>query len=130
MSQGSSASRGRSVWQHSAAIAAQLLREVMNMKESTTYQAILEEGEAKGVAKGIAMGKAEGAVSEARKLLLLQGEKLFGPPDADTATTIGRIDNLRRLEDLTVRLLDAHNWRDLLGKTAPRRRGGRRRRTS
>src|SRR5207253_2343305 len=51
-----------------------LLRGVVNMKESVTYQAILEEGEAKG--------KAE----EARKMLLLQGREQFGEPSATIAT--------------------------------------------
>ena len=40
------------------------------MKESTTYQAILEEGKAEG--------KAEGT----RKMLLLQGREQFGEPSA------------------------------------------------
>src|SRR6266853_1046727 len=48
---------------YESAMVQSLLRGVMNMKESTTYQAILEEGEAIGVAKGKA--------AEARKMLLL-----------------------------------------------------------
>src|SRR5207302_4518799 len=55
---------------YESAIVQSLLRGVVNMKESSTYQAILEEGEA--------IGKAE----EARKMLLLQGRDRFGEPSA------------------------------------------------
>src|SRR5438270_5708657 len=58
---------------YESALVQLLLRGVLNMKESTTYQAILEEGEAIGVAKGKAEGEAKGKAEEARKMLLLQG---------------------------------------------------------
>jgi predicted transposase YdaD len=45
-----------------------MFRGVVSMTESSTYQAILEEG------------RAEGAVAEAKKLLRLQGDDAFGPP--------------------------------------------------
>ena len=51
-------------------------------QESSTYQAILEEG------------RTEGAVAEAKKVLLVLGDDAFGPPDARTATVIERIDDL------------------------------------
>jgi len=104
----------------SPALAAQLLRGLMSMKESATYQAILEEGEALGIAKG----QAQGAVAEAKKLLLLQGSNRFGPPDARTQSALERIDDLARLEELSVRLLHVESWQELLGP--PRRRNGRR----
>src|SRR5438105_5140841 len=63
---------------YESAIVQSLLRGVVNMKESTTYQAILKEGKAEGKAIGIAEGKAE----EARKMLLLQGRDRFGEPSA------------------------------------------------
>ncbi len=50
---------------HSAALAAQLLQGVKSMKESTTHQAILEEGRQEG--------KTEGAIAEAKKVLRLLG---------------------------------------------------------
>ena len=83
------------------------------MKESSTYQAILEEGRQEG--------RAEGAVAEAKKLLRILGDRRFGPPDARTAETIERIDDLARLEDLLKRLHSATDWRDLLGRPATRR---------
>jgi hypothetical protein len=84
------------------------------MKESSTYQAILEEG------------RTEGAVAEAKKVLRLQGDKAFGAPDARTAAVLERLNDLTRLEDLLKRVLTAHNWQELLGEAAPGRRGGRR----
>lgn len=89
-------------------LARELLRRVRSMEESVTYQAILEEGEAKG------------AIDEARKFLLLQGANRFGSPDAATVAALERIKDLHRLEELGVRLLDAAGWRELLGPTARR----------
>src|SRR5579884_337636 len=76
---------------HSPALAAQLFRGVMSMKESSTYQAILEEGRAEG--------QIQGALAEARKVLRLLGEEAFGPPDARTLAFIERMDDLAQLED-------------------------------
>jgi predicted transposase YdaD len=83
-----------------------LLRGVVNMKESVTYQAILDEGEAIGVAKG----KAE----DARKLLLLQGRERFGEPSAKIVALLDAVTDLGRLEALLLRLLHAKTWEELL----------------
>jgi predicted transposase YdaD len=80
------------------AVAAQLLRGVRAMKESSTYQAILDEGRAEG----------------ARKVLLRLGAKRFGPPDDRTRTAIEGITKLRRLERLAERSLDVSSWEELL----------------
>jgi hypothetical protein len=61
-----------------------LLQGVVTMKESVTYQAILEEGEARGEAKG----RAEGEAKEARKILLLLGRDQLG--EGDPWTTFKR----------------------------------------
>jgi hypothetical protein len=79
-------------------VAAQLLRGVRAMKESSTYQAILDEGRAEGV----------------RKVLLLLGGKKLGPPDARTRAAIEAITAPDRLERLTGRLLDVSSWEELL----------------
>lgn len=88
------------------------------MKESVTYQAILEEGEAKGEARGRAEGRIEGRVEgkaeEARNLLLRLGMKRFGPIDAVIQAAIEAINSLERLEQLAERLLEAENWNELL----------------
>src|SRR5690242_11175451 len=83
---------------YSPALAAQLFRGVISMKESSTYQAILEEG------------RGEGAVAEAKKVLRLQGNKLFGAPDDRTTGTLERINDLVQLEDLLERLPTAISW--------------------
>lgn len=83
-------------------VARNLLRGVMTMRESVTYQAILMEGEA------------EGRTSEARRLLVLQGTRRFGPPSDETRAAIERITDLDQLEGLGLRLLDVGSWEELL----------------
>ncbi|OWK36581.1 hypothetical protein [Fimbriiglobus ruber] len=96
--------------------AARLLRGMVSMKESSTYQAILEEGREEG--------REEGAVIEARRLLRLFGERLFGPPDARTARVIDHLNDRAQLEELHGRVPTAAGWNELIPKTAaPRRRG-------
>lgn len=92
------------------ALTAQLLKGVRQMKESVTYQAILEEGRAEGEARGEARGKAE----EARSLLLRLGRKRFGPPDTAAGVSIAAIDSVERLEHLAERLLEVESWQELL----------------
>jgi predicted transposase YdaD len=82
-------------------VAAQLLQGVRAMKESSTYQAILDEGRAEGV----------------RRVLLLLGGKQFGPPDARTRAAIEAITTPDRLERLTERLLDVSSWEELLASS-------------
>src|SRR5205085_2531400 len=107
---------------YSPALAAQLFRGVVSMKESSTYQAILEEGRAEGRTEG----RTEGAVLEARKVLRLQGDAAFGPPDARTAAVIEGLEDLSRLEALLRRVHAARSWQELLGQPAAGRRSGRR----
>jgi hypothetical protein len=95
---------------YSPAFASMVLQGVLTMKESTTYQAIIEEGKAEGKAEGIL----EGAIAEARKLLLRQGRIRFGPPSRANLAAIKRITELTRLEDLSERLVIVDSWRDLL----------------
>jgi predicted transposase YdaD len=107
---------------YSSELSAQLFRGVVSMKESSTYQAIVEEGRAEGIARG----KAEGAIAEAKKVLRLQGEQAFGAPDAATLAAIERLNDLERLEDLLKRVRTADGWADLAGRPAAARKGGRR----
>jgi predicted transposase YdaD len=107
---------------YSPALSAQLFRGVMTMRESSTYQAILEEGRVEGRQEG----RTEGAVAEARRLLHLLGADAFGPPDAHATVAIDGINDLTRLEELVKRVRVAGSWQELLGQPAPGRRGGRR----
>ena len=72
------------------------------MKESSPYQAALEEG------------RREGRVAEARRLLLFLGGVRFGLPDERTHAALARIDTLEILEGLCIRVLDVSSWQELL----------------
>ena len=110
---------------YSQELARELLRGVRSMKESVTYQAILEEGMAEGIARGIAQGQSKGALTEAKKLLILQGTERFGPPDALASASLDSINDLARLEELAVRLVNVDSWQALLEPPSRRRRGRR-----
>ena len=87
------------------------------MKESSTYQAILQEGRAEGRAEG----QVEGAVAEAKKLLLLRGDEVFGPPDDRIAALIEQIDDSTQLEELFKRVRTVSSWQELFGRRKRRR---------
>lgn len=78
------------------------------MRESSTYQAFLREGEA--------VGEARGRASEARAILLRLGSRRFGPPDRRTRVAVQRLADLGRLGQLTDRVLNVGSWEDLLAK--------------
>jgi len=94
---------------YSSELAAVLLRGVMSMKESTTYQAILEEGEAKG------------KLAEAKRLLRVLAEHRWGAPDSHSANALERIGEVQRLEELALRVYQVNSWHELLELPAPRR---------
>jgi hypothetical protein len=83
------------------------------MKESTTYQAILQEGIQEGLVKG--------AVKEARKLLVRRGSKKLGRPGAATRAALDKIADLDRLEALVEQLGMVKNWQALLAKAQAER---------
>jgi hypothetical protein len=87
----------------------------MSMTESSTYQALFEEG------------FKEGAVLQARKILRMQGTDAFGPPDARADALIERLD-LVSLEEAVLRTLTAKSWQEVLGQPPCGPRGRRRRR--
>jgi len=75
-----------------------LFRGVRAMRDSDTYQAILDEGR----------------VDELHRTLLRQGRKRFGQPDEETRQAICGIQDPERLEGLSERLLDVSTWDELL----------------
>ncbi|MDY3556436.1 hypothetical protein R5W24_005602 [Gemmata sp. JC717] len=84
-----------------------LYRELsMTLEDSTTYQLILS--------KGLAQGEARGAVAEAQRLLLLQGQERFGAPDPAAEAALRAVTDRNRLEQLARRVLTATGWSDLL----------------
>jgi predicted transposase YdaD len=80
----------------------QLFQGVRHMRESTAYQAILDEGRAEGRAEG------------ERKLLRRMGEKRFGPPSPAEEAALASVTDLDRLERFSDRLLEVTSWQGLL----------------
>jgi predicted transposase YdaD len=95
-------------------LTATLLRGVRAMKESVTYQAILEEGREVGLELGREEGREEGRVQEARALLRRLGERRFGPPTTAAQAALAAATTIERLEAWSERLLDAESWEELL----------------
>jgi predicted transposase YdaD len=91
-------------------IASTLLRGVRQMRESSTYQAILEEGRQEGRQEGLELG-----IAKLRNVLLRQGMHRFGPPSAKTLKRLEAESGVERLEELAERLLDVDSWDELLG---------------
>lgn len=76
------------------------------MRESTAYQAILDEGRAEGLSKG--------RIEEARRLLLKLGRKKLGEADATVEAAVRTINDVDRLEQLIERVEEVAAWHDLL----------------
>jgi hypothetical protein len=71
---------------------------VLDLEESSTYQAIIKEG----------------ALEETWKVLLAQGRSRFGEPTRAEMVTL-TLAELDRLEELATRLLEVSNWQELFG---------------
>ena len=85
----------------------QLLQGVHRMKESVTYQAILNEGRAEGLAQG--------ASQEARRILIKLGEQKFQqPPNAETRAVLEAIQEPETLEQMTLRVHQSTSWEELV----------------
>lgn len=96
---------------YSSEFARSLLQGVRGMRESTTYQAILEEGR----------------LEELRKAVRLLGEKCLGAPDKRSAALISSSTDLGQLENLLVRVPDCESWAELFEDISPGRSTRRRR---
>jgi predicted transposase YdaD len=96
-----------------------LLKEVIGMEDSVTYQAIIAKGEAKGLKKG--------AITALQRVLVLLGQDQFGKPaGARVKTTIEKMDDPEELERLTVRVPHVKSWEELLSlppKSSRKRNG-------
>jgi predicted transposase YdaD len=91
---------------YSRELVSQLLQGIHGMKESVTYQAIIEEGKIEG--------KIEGMIEARHEILLGLGRKRFGPPSPANQEALQAINDVDRLDRLVERLLDASNWEELL----------------
>ena len=56
----------------------------------------------------------EGAICQARKILLRQGRTLFGKPSSEQKSQLEAIENLPRLNRLFMRTLKVKSWDALL----------------
>jgi hypothetical protein len=80
---------------------------IRGIEDSWVYQDIL------------AKGLAEGAVVEAREVLLRLGRKKLGQPGEQVESTIAGIADLERRNLLLERILDASSWDELLAPFGP-----------
>jgi len=83
---------------------------IRGIEETPLYQEAFQKGEAQGEARGRA--------EEARKLLILQGRKKFGPLDEQTEAKIAALSDLDRLHELGARILDVVSWDELLADSS------------
>jgi predicted transposase YdaD len=90
---------------------AQLFRGIPAMRESDTYQMILEEG----MERGLERGREEGQLEATRRLLLLVGRRRLGEPDSATLRSIEAEQSVSRLEEWLNASLQAESWADLPG---------------
>lgn len=93
-----------------SAFTERILQGVRQMKESVTYQAILQEGREQGLEQG--------RMDEARHLIVRQGTRRFGAPDAATVAALEAVTSRERLEALADRLLEVESWAELLAAAA------------
>lgn len=85
---------------------ARLLQGVRRMKESVTYQAIVEEGVEKG------------RLTEARRLVFRAATRRLSEPTATGQATLEGIGAVEVLESLLDRVFEVETWDELMGGTA------------
>lgn len=83
-----------------------LIQRVRRMRESVTYQIILEEGREEG--------REEGELREARRTVLDLGTEKFGPPAESTVAVIRDLEDLAGLHRMVRAVLRANSWQELL----------------
>ena len=77
-----------------------------NMRESSTYQAILKEGRDEG--------RDEGRLEGGTNIIIRQGTKRFGAPDPLVLAALKKIVDEERLARIGERLFEAEDWEELL----------------
>jgi predicted transposase YdaD len=103
---------------YSESFAEALLAGVQVMEESTTYQAILRKGEARGVvlgeARGVVLGEARGEalgrLRTQRSTLVRLGTARFGPPPEAVVGRINQLNDPQLLDDMLVAVVSATGW--------------------
>ena len=97
-----------------AALIDTVMKGVQDMEESTTYQALLERGEKKGMETGVGKGR----IAEAREIVIRLGSKKFGSPTRTIRSKVEREADLSRLNAMIDQLLEAESWSELLAAGA------------
>jgi hypothetical protein len=100
----------------------QLLSGVNTMKESVTYQAILEQGRIDGLTAGVMLGMNQGALSEARRILNRLGRKRLGPAEPNINAAIIDLEDTDKIEALCERLDEVSTWEELFGEPRGKRK--------
>ena len=99
-------------------VAQHLLKGVPGMRESTTYQAILNEGREEGVEvgreKGREEGRQEGALAELRRVILRRGGRRFGDPPAGVRAALEGLRSIEKLEEIEEQLDRASDWSEIV----------------
>ena len=83
-----------------------LMPGVSRMRESSTFQATLEEGRVEG--------RAEERLRTLGRSIRRMGEKKLGPIPPNAAAVLDAVGDADRLERVLDRVLDAADWADLL----------------
>ncbi|MCC2668515.1 MAG: hypothetical protein K0Q72_986 [Armatimonadetes bacterium] len=94
---------------------AQLFRGIPAMRESDTYQMILEEGIERGLERGLERGREVGRVEGALQALLLLGSPRLGEPDPAARERILRETDPALVEEWLRRATQVESWSDLPG---------------
>jgi predicted transposase YdaD len=87
-----------------------LIQRVRRMRESITYQIILEEGREQG--------ERLGRLREARDVILRLGTPCLGQPSANVATTLDAIEDLSLLNRMIDAVLTARSWDDIVSTSS------------
>jgi hypothetical protein len=80
------------------------------MRESSTFQAILEEGGEEGLEQGLEKGQVIATRNAVRRI----GAKRLGQPSAAVIAKLDAVAMLAELETLQDRLLAVESWDELL----------------
>ena len=80
--------------------------EMIDVRESTFYQLVHEEGVTEGEKNGLLKG--------VRETILSLGRRKFGVPTPEVEPALGGITDRAKLESLADRLLDVSSWEELL----------------
>lgn len=94
-------------------VAVTLFQGVLAMKESSTYQYLIDERIKSGQVRGMKEGIHRGAMEEARRLIGL-GRRPLGKPSASITKKLAAVDDLERFHRMSRRLLKAESWQELL----------------